>query len=59
MEEPRVVPDKIPEPWPEVVAAAATCTCAMPLPHTRATWKGAARTVCDRCGLPIRIDFRL
>jgi hypothetical protein len=50
MEEPRVIVNT-PKP--------ATCTCPNPLPRDRATWKGAARTVCDRCGLPIRIDFRL
>jgi hypothetical protein len=34
-----------------------TCTCAVPVPEARATWKGAARTHCVRCGLPMRLDF--
>jgi hypothetical protein len=28
------------------------CTCAQPIPVERATRKGAATTVCARCGLP-------
>lgn len=32
-----------------------TCTCATPVPQVTAARKGAARTVCARCGLPIRI----
>jgi hypothetical protein len=35
----------------------ATCSCAVPLPQQQATHKGAARTHCARCGLPIRLDF--
>jgi hypothetical protein len=35
--------------------AAATCTCAHPLPRVLAERKGAARTTCERCGLPIRL----
>ena len=34
-----------------------TCECPQPQPEVRATWKGAARTVCGRCGLPIRLVF--
>ena len=32
-----------------------TCTCAKPLPVERATRKGAAVTVCVRCGLPLAL----
>ena len=38
-------------------AVTPTCTCAVPIPVVRAEWKGAARTVCARCGLPVRIEF--
>jgi hypothetical protein len=34
-----------------------TCTCPIPVPEARATWKGAARTYCSRCNLPIQLDF--
>jgi hypothetical protein len=30
-----------------------TCSCERPLPRERAEWKGASRTTCDRCGLPV------
>ena len=33
------------------------CTCTTPLPEVRAVWKGAARTHCSTCGLPLRLDF--
>jgi hypothetical protein len=33
------------------------CTCLVPQPSVQAERKGAANTVCARCGLPIRIDF--
>jgi hypothetical protein len=33
------------------------CNCAIPVPHVKAAWKGAARTHCARCGLPTRIAF--
>jgi|GEM_PF-6553417 hypothetical protein len=35
----------------------AVCTCATPNPEVRAVWKGAARTHCSNCGLPLRLDF--
>jgi hypothetical protein len=35
----------------------ATCACVVPVPQVQATHKGAARTHCARCGLPIRLDF--
>jgi hypothetical protein len=49
-----VVPDHVPTDW---VEAAAVCTCPDPIPQVRADHKGAAATVCARCGLPVRIDF--
>lgn len=35
-----------------------TCTCATPVPQTRALRKGAATTECTRCGLPIAPSLR-
>jgi hypothetical protein len=35
-----------------------TCSCERPLPRVRAERKWAARTHCDRCGLPMRLAFR-
>ncbi len=40
-----------------VVTPSKTCTCPDPIPVVRATHKGAAHTVCQRCGLPVRLDF--
>ena len=34
-----------------------TCLCVVPVPQVQATHKGAARTHCARCGLPIRLYF--
>ncbi len=34
-----------------------TCQCAVPVPVTKAVRKGAARTVCAKCGRPVRIEF--
>ncbi len=34
-----------------------TCSCAVPVPGARATWKGAARTYCSRCDLPVQLGF--
>ena len=34
-----------------------TCSCVVPVPQVQATHKGAARTHCASCGLPIRLDF--
>lgn len=39
------------------VLTSATCTCSMPVPVVRASHKGAARTHCATCGLPIKLDF--
>ena len=33
----------------------ATCTCPEPRPVQLATRKGAARTYCARCGLPLAL----
>jgi hypothetical protein len=33
----------------------ASCTCEKPVPVERATRKGAARTECARCGLPVAL----
>lgn len=51
-----VTPDHVPQEW-LVVGAPTVCICAVPVPLVRAARKGAARTHCARCGLPIRIDF--
>ncbi len=37
--------------------AQGVCACAVPIPEVRATRKGAARTHCAKCSLPIRLDF--
>ena len=37
------------------VLKAIVCACAVPVPHVKAVHKGAARTYCVRCGLPLRI----
>lgn len=50
-----ITPDLALRASPE--AELSLCTCATPLPEARATWKGAARTFCARCGLPVRLDF--
>jgi hypothetical protein len=33
------------------------CACSVPVPHVKAAHKGAARTYCVRCGLPMRITL--
>jgi hypothetical protein len=35
------------------------CSCAQPLRRVVAERKGAASSVCDRCGLPIPVRWRL
>jgi hypothetical protein len=35
-----------------------TCSCVTPVPVERATRKGAARTECAKCGLPIRLTLK-
>ena len=44
-------------PGPPELETSPTCTCPTPLPEARATWKGAARTFCSRCDLPVQLDF--
>ena len=39
------------------VVTPATCTCPVPVPVVRASHKGAARTHCAICGLPVKLDF--
>jgi hypothetical protein len=56
MEDPRLTtPDVTTHGW--TPAGATLCTCAKPAPELRAVYKGAARTYCAHCGLPMRIDF--
>ena len=55
MDEPRLVPDHVPVTW--TASAAQTCACATPVPSVHAERKGAARTLCARCGLPIKVRF--
>jgi hypothetical protein len=56
MEDPRLsTPDVTAHGWSP--ASATLCTCATPIPELRAERKGAARTYCAHCGLPMRIDF--
>jgi hypothetical protein len=52
-----VIPDHVPVEWPPPFEPTAVCACAVPIPETRAIWKGAARTHCARCGLPVRLEF--
>jgi len=40
-----------------VTDPAELCSCENPAPHEEATHKGASRTVCLNCNLPIRISF--
>jgi len=52
-----LTPDFVPADWALTAAPPAVCTCPKPLPEVRAEHKGAARTYCARCGLPMRIAF--
>lgn len=52
-----LTPEIVPERWTTNDQSAAVCSCATPVPHVQAAWKGAARTYCARCGLPTRIVF--
>ena len=42
---------------PPPAVDAELCTCETPAPHEEAPHKGASRTVCLNCGLPVRIAF--
>ena len=56
MEDPGLTPsDVTAHGW--TPAQATLCVCAKPIPEPRASRKGAARTYCAHCGLPVRIDF--
>jgi hypothetical protein len=59
MDEPGVlIPDHVPAAWSRYVAEPRmTCACPRPAPHMRAERKGAARTYCERCGLPVRLEL--
>ena len=35
-----------------------TCECVTPVPVQQATRKGAARTVCAKCGEPIKLTLK-
>jgi hypothetical protein len=52
-----VTPDLVPEHWVLSDESPHTCTCAEPVRQERAAYKGAARTYCARCDLPVRISF--
>ena len=39
-------------------ATGATCDCADPIPVQRAARKGTAVTICQRCGLRVRLRLR-
>jgi len=39
-------------------ASSETCTCVDPIPVQHASRKGAASTICQRCGLRIRLRLR-
>jgi hypothetical protein len=40
------------------VASSGTCTCSDPIPVQRAERKGAALTICIRCGLRVAATLR-
>lgn len=51
----------LPEPVPSTLLSAASaerCGCERPVPTQRAARKGAAATVCLRCGLPVPLRLR-
>jgi hypothetical protein len=50
-----LTPDFVPHEWSSQQST--TCTCSVPQPQVKAAHKGAARTYCARCGLPMRIAF--
>lgn len=52
-----LTPDVVPQQWTLGDQSSSTCTCAAPIRHVKAARKGAARTYCARCGLPMRISF--
>lgn len=52
-----VTPDVVPSQWTTTDRSANVCGCAVPVRQVRAAHKGAARTYCARCGLPMRLAF--
>lgn len=46
-------PDYVPAAW----GAAGLCACASPIPQQKAVRKGAARSICARCGRPTRLEL--
>jgi hypothetical protein len=44
-------------PPPAAADPGELCSCEKPAPHEEATHKGASRSVCLICHLPIRISF--
>ena len=50
------VPEHVPVEWLQIPTPS-LCTCPAPIPEVRAERKGAARTHCARCGLPVPIGF--
>ncbi len=52
-----LTPDFVPQSWTPHDQSSNTCACAAPVAQVKAAWKGAARTYCARCGLPMRISF--
>jgi hypothetical protein len=52
-----LTPDFVPQHWTVHDQSSSTCGCANPVRHVKAAWKGAARTYCSRCGLPLRISL--
>jgi hypothetical protein len=56
MEDPGLTtPDVTTHGW--TPAQATLCTCVKPIPELRGARKGAGRTYCAHCGLPVRLDF--
>jgi hypothetical protein len=53
-----VTPDVVPEHWTLSDQSSNTCTCAEPVPQEKAAHKGAARTHCARCDLPVPLSFK-
>ena len=44
---------------PDYPPAIQTCACEHPVPVEHGKRKGAARTVCERCGWPVPLRFAL
>lgn len=44
-------------PPPTGATPADLCSCEKPAPQQQATHKGASRTICLNCNLPVRLAF--